>query len=346
MHDIQKICQGYLQAIQGVTHLAALEDIRLKALGKSGEISLLMKSLGQMDAEERKAKGAEFNHAQQQITQALQAQKATLEAQELTARLQKEWVDVTLPPRQERLGHVHPISQGMAEAIDILKSMGFSVADGPDIESDKLNFDALNIPAHHPARQDQDTFYLPDQNGETMVLRTHTSPVQIRTMREKKPPLRIIAPGRVYRSDYDATHTPTFHQIEGLYVAKGLNMGHLKGCLVEFCRRFFGRDDLKVRFRPAYFPFTEPSAEVDIAWENGKWLEILGAGMVHPNVLRNGGVDPSEFSGFAFGLGIERFSMIKYGIEDLRAFYVPDFRWLAHYGFRATDDLNVGGVSS
>jgi phenylalanyl-tRNA synthetase alpha chain len=272
----------------------------------------------------------------------------------LNARLATERIDVSLPPRPEQRGFIHPISQVMDELTAIFGEMGFAVAEGPDIEDDFYNFGALNIPPEHPARQEHDTFYLPDRaDGAKMVLRTHTSPVQIRTMQKTTPPIRIIAPGRTYRSDHDATHSPMFHQVEGLVIDEKTHMGHLKGCLIEFCRAFFGVDDLPVRFRPSYFPFTEPSAEVDIGCtrKGGEltigagddWLEILGSGMVHPRVLENCGIDSTKYQGFAFGMGIERIAMLKYGIPDLRTFYDSDLRWLKHYGFVPLDVPTLTG---
>ncbi|MDK3155095.1 phenylalanine--tRNA ligase subunit alpha [Kamptonema cortianum] len=268
------------------------------------------------------------------LTTALEERKEILEEDSLKERLASETLDVTLPPRPRTTGNIHPLSHVMDQAIHIFGQMGFVVAEGPDIEEDFYNFTALNFPPDHPARQEQDTFYLPSSTtGQPLVLRTHTSPVQIRTMLKTQPPIRIIAPGRTYRSDYDATHTPMFHQIEGLVIDKHTHMGHLKGCLEEFCRLFFEDPSLKLRFRPGYFPFTEPSAEVDILWKGSSWLEILGCGMVHPNVLRNCDIDPKEYQGFAFGMGLERIAMLKYGIEDLRLFFESDLRWLNHYGF-------------
>lgn len=324
-----------LDEIKKATTLGALEDVRVSALGKQGHLTLLMKELGQKTPEERKALGAELNALKDVITEALTQRKAQLEEADLNARLASETLDVTLQPRIQPQGKIHPLSHALDQAIHIFGQMGFVVAEGPDIEEDFYNFTALNIPPEHPARQEQDTFYLPPSadTKQPFVLRTHTSPVQIRTMLNQKPPLRIIAPGRTYRSDYDATHTPMFHQIEGLVVDKKTHMGHLKGCLEEFCRLFFEDPSLKIRFRPGYFPFTEPSAEVDILWKNGEWLEILGSGMVHPNVLRNCNIDPDVYQGFAFGMGLERITMLKYGIEDLRLFFESDLRWLNHYGF-------------
>jgi phenylalanyl-tRNA synthetase alpha chain len=323
--------------------LDALEALRVSALGKKGRITDLMKGLGQMDPDARKAAGQALNALKDEVAAAIDAKKTTLADADLDRRLMTEKIDVTLPSSPQADGYVHPISQTIDEIIAIFGEMGFTVAEGPDIEDDWHNFTALNIPPDHPARQEHDTFYLPGEHGERKVLRTHTSPTQIRTMTAHKPPIRIVVPGRTYRSDYDATHSPMFHQIEGLVIDKTSHMGHLKGCLIEFCRAFFEVDDLPVRFRPSYFPFTEPSAEVDIGCtrEGGglrighgdDWLEILGSGMVNPNVLRNCGIDPEEYQGFAFGMGIERVAMLKYGIPDLRTFYETDIRWLKHYGF-------------
>jgi phenylalanyl-tRNA synthetase alpha chain len=356
MTDITTLQTSYLSLIKNTGTLTALEEIRLDALGKQGKISILMKSLGQMDAGERQAKGMVFNEVRTTLTAALEERKALLAGQEMTQKLSQERLDVTLSARPDQEGSIHPLSQAQYELIEIFRSMGFHVAEGPHIESDFHNFSALNIPPEHPAREEQDTFYLPkNAAGETMLLRTQTSPVQIRTMQNKKPPIRIVAPGRVYRSDYDQTHTPTFHQIEGLFIDRNIHMGHLKKCIVDFCRAFFDLPDLELRFRPSFFPFTEPSAEVDIACvrrngelilgESGSWLEVLGCGMVHPKVLENCGIDPVEYQGFAFGLGIERMAMLKYGIPDLRSFYDTDHRWLRHYGFSAFEAL-MGGARS
>jgi phenylalanyl-tRNA synthetase alpha chain len=310
-----------------------------------------------MAPEERRTMGATLNVLKTEIAAAIDSRKADLADVELDARLAGEGVDVTLPARPEGAGKIHPISQTIDEIVAIFGEMGFSVAEGPDIENDWHNFTALNIPPEHPARQEMDTFYLPNEmDGNRMVLRTHTSPVQIRTMLKHPPPLRIIAPGRTYRCDYDATHSPMFHQVEGLVVDEATNMGHLKGCLIEFCRAYFGVDNLPVRFRPSYFPFTEPSAEVDIGCtrEGGTfrighgddWLEILGSGMVNPKVLENCGIDSDLYQGFAFGMGIERIAMLKYGIPDLRTFFESDLRWLRHYGFSALDVPSmVAGVT-
>lgn len=334
MTQVEQLKHAFLKDLEGISTLQGLEDLRVKALGKKGDLTLLMKDLGQKTPEERRALGAELNTLKDMLTTALEERKETLEEDSLKERLASETLDVTLPPRSRVTGNIHPLSHVMDQAIHIFGQMGFVVAEGPDIEEDFYNFTALNFPPDHPARQEQDTFYLPSSpTGQPLVLRTHTSPVQIRTMLKTKPPIRIIAPGRTYRSDYDATHTPMFHQIEGLVIDKHTHMGHLKGCLEEFCRLFFEDPSLKLRFRPGYFPFTEPSAEVDIWWKGSSWLEILGCGMVHPNVLLNCDIDPKEYQGFAFGMGLERIAMLKYGIEDLRLFFESDLRWLGHYGF-------------
>jgi phenylalanyl-tRNA synthetase alpha chain len=334
MTQMEQLKRTFLKDLEGISTLQGLEDLRVKALGKKGDLTLLMKDLGQKTPEERRTLGAELNALKDVLTTALEERKEILEEDSLKARLASESLDVTLPPRPRATGNIHPLSHVMDQAIHIFGQMGFVVAEGPDIEEDFYNFTALNFPPDHPARQEQDTFYLPSSStGQPLVLRTHTSPVQIRTMQKAQPPIRIIAPGRTYRSDYDATHTPMFHQIEGLVIDKHTHMGHLKGCLEEFCRLFFEDPSLKLRFRPGYFPFTEPSAEVDIWWKGSSWLEILGCGMVHPNVLRNCDIDPKEYQGFAFGMGLERIAMLKYGIEDLRLFFESDLRWLNHYGF-------------
>lgn len=354
MTHIEDLQKTYLNAIQSAKDLAALEEIRLSALGKQGEISLLMKTLGKMEPKERQEKGIVFNGIRTQIIAALEERKAKLAVTEMTKKLKEESLDVSLSARGELMGSIHPLSQAQYELTEIFSSMGFHVAEGPHIEDDFHNFSALNIPPEHPAREEQDTFYLPKgADGETLLLRTQTSPVQIRTMQTKKPPIRIVAPGRVYRSDYDQTHTPTFHQIEGLFIDRNIHMGHLKRCVIDFCRAFFEIPDLELRFRPSFFPFTEPSAEVDIACvrrdgelilgEKGDWLEVLGCGMVHPQVLENCGINSTEYQGFAFGLGIERMAMLKYGIPDLRSFYDTDNRWLRHYGFSAFEAL-MGGA--
>ncbi|MDE0539031.1 MAG: phenylalanine--tRNA ligase subunit alpha [Rhodospirillales bacterium] len=348
MQDLEALKSELTAAIDGAGDLDALEAVRVAALGRKGSVTGLMKTLGRLDADERKAAGQAFNALKDEIAGAIEARKTALSASGLDARLAEEKIDVTLPVRPERKGYVHPISQTIDEVISIFGEMGFTVAEGPDIEEDWYNFTALNIPQDHPARQEHDTFYInAEKEGRRMVLRTHTSPVQIRTMQSRKPPIRIIVPGRTYRSDHDATHSPMFHQVEGLVVNETTHMGHLKGCLMEFCRAFFGIDDLPVRFRPSYFPFTEPSAEVDIGCtrEGGglkigagdDWLEILGSGMVNPAVLENCGIDSAKYQGFAFGMGVERLAMLKYGIPDLRTFYDSDIRWLEHFGFAPLD---------
>jgi phenylalanyl-tRNA synthetase alpha chain len=357
MDELESTRRDLQTAIDAATSREALEQVRVAALGRKGSITERMKGLGTLDPEARKAAGAALNALKDEIAAAIERAAGGLAARELEARLATERIDVSLPVRPEPEGRVHPISQTIDELVAIFGEMGFTVAEGPHIEDDFHNFTALNIPPEHPARQEHDTFYLPEKpDGSRRVLRTHTSPVQIRTMLRDKPPLRIIVPGRTFRCDHDATHSPMFHQIEGLVIDKATHMGHLKGCLIEFCRNFFDVDDLPVRFRPSYFPFTEPSAEVDIGCSraNGEfkigagadWLEILGSGMVHPKVLANCGIDPNEYQGFAFGMGIERIAMLKYGIPDLRTFYESDLRWLRHYGFVPLDVPSmVGGLS-
>ena len=357
MDDLEALRLKLNEAVQEAQDSDALEAIRVDALGKKGQITTLMRGLSNIAPEDRKASGQAFNALKSEITIAIEIRQTTLADIELDARLAADRIDVTLPSRPECDGCIHPISQTIDEVVAILGEMGLSVEAGPDIEDDWHNFTALNIPSDHPARQEHDTFYLPSgPNGERKVLRTHTSPVQIRTMQNGNPPFRVIAPGRTYRCDYDATHSPMFHQIEGLVVDENTHMGHLKGCLIEFCRAFFRVDDLPVRFRPSYFPFTEPSAEVDIgctreggAFKIGHgddWLEILGCGMVNPNVLKNCGINPDKYQGFAFGMGVERLAMLKYGIPDLRTFYESDLRWLRHFGFSALDVPSmVGGIN-
>ncbi|MDP6883198.1 MAG: phenylalanine--tRNA ligase subunit alpha [Rhodospirillales bacterium] len=336
-----------MAAVAGAGDAQALEAVRVAALGRKGRVTALMKGLGTVEADQRKTIGAALNQLKDAIGAAIEARREDLADADLDARLADERVDVTLPARPRAAGSIHPISQTIDEVIAIFAEMGFSVAEGPDIEDDWHNFTALNIPPEHPARQEHDTFYLPGtKDGARMVLRTHTSPVQIRTMMETAPPLSIIVPGRTYRCDSDATHSPMFHQVEGLVVDESTHFGHLKGCLIDFCRAFFGIDDLPVRFRPSYFPFTEPSAEVDIGCTRADgtlriggddWLEILGSGMVNPKVLENCGIDAERYQGFAFGMGVERLAMLKYGIPDLRTFFDSDLRWLRHYGFAALD---------
>ncbi|WND03721.1 phenylalanine--tRNA ligase subunit alpha [Temperatibacter marinus] len=334
------------EAIEAASDLNTLEEVRVSALGKKGRVSGLMKGLGKMDPEERKVMGPALNGLKNAIAAKLDGAKGVLESAALEARLATETLDVSLPSKPDTLGSIHPISQVMDEIAEIFATMGFDVAEGPDLEDDFHNFTALNIPEHHPARQMHDTFYLkPDDQGERKVLRTHTSPVQIRTMENKKPPIRIIAPGRTYRSDSDATHTPMFHQVEGLVIDKDTHLGHLKGTLEAFLKAFFEVDAVTLRLRPSYFPFTEPSMEVDVQCEfkdgsvkigdGNDWLEILGSGMVNPRVLEACDLDPTLYQGFAFGCGIDRLAMLKYGMNDLRAFFDADLRWLKHYGFRA-----------
>jgi phenylalanyl-tRNA synthetase alpha chain len=349
--------QDILNQIATASDEPSLEAIRLATLGKKGYISEQMKSLGAMSPDERKQAGAALNVLKDKVTDAIGARKAVLQEALLEQRLALEKIDVTLPMRAEPRGTVHPVSQAWEEVVQIFGDLGFAVAEGPHIEDDFHNFTALNMPPEHPARQEQDTFYFNEKaDGSRMVLRTHTSPVQIRTMLASEPPIRIIAPGRTFRSDSDMTHTPMFNQIEGLVIDEVTHMGHLKWILAEFCKSFFEVNDVKMRFRASHFPFTEPSLEVDIncSWEGGQvkigqgnsWLEILGAGMVHPHVIKAGGLDPEKFQGFAFGMGLDRITMLKYGIPDLRAFFEADLRWLRHYGFKA---LNVptlaGGLS-
>ena len=354
MIDLDQVRAEAQTSIAAATSLDALEALRVSLLGKKGSISLLMKSLGDMGPEERKAAGQQLNAVKDLVSAALDGRKADLERAALEERLARERVDVTLPPRPEAEGRIHPIAQVMDEMIAIFAQMGFAVAEGPDIEDDFHNFTALNIPPEHPARQMHDTFYFGERaDGTRHLLRTHTSPVQIRTMLAGKPPIRIIAPGRTYRCDSDITHTPMFHQIEGLVIDKATHMGHLKGCLMEFVTTFFEVDEVPVRFRPSFFPFTEPSAEVDIGCSRqggelkiGKGsgrLEIGGSGMVHPNVLKACGLDPDEYQGFAFGMGVERMAMLKYGIPDLRTFFDSDLRWLKHYGFLPLDVPTLSG---
>ena len=353
--DVSDLRAGWLERIGGAGDEAALEEIRVAALGKKGEISLKMRELGKMSPEERQVAGPALNALKDEVNAALAAKKAALADAALDARLQAEWLDVTLPARPRRAGTIHPVSQVTEEVTAIFADMGFAVAEGPQIETDWYNFDALNIPGHHPARAEMDTFYThrtPGDNRPPHVLRTHTSPVQIRHMEAHGAPCRVIAPGRVYRADYDQTHTPMFHQVEGLAIDRDLSMANLKWVLEEFFSAFFGTK-VKTRFRASHFPFTEPSAEVDIqcSWEGGTvkvgeghdWLEVLGSGMVHPKVLQAGGIDPEAWQGFAFGMGIDRIAMLKYGIPDLRAFFDSDLRWLRHYGFSA---LQVPAVHS
>ncbi len=399
MSDIEAIKEKYLGEIEAASDGDALEAIRVAALGKKGEISLLLKTLGKMTPEERQTEGPKINGTRQTVADAIAARKEAMESEALNSRLVTEKIDMTLPPPSTPKGSIHPVSQVMDELAEIFADLGFSVATGPEIEDDWHNFSALNIPETHPARAMHDTFYFPPSplqgggksreaakggghekpsgsphspalspEGERelpKLLRTHTSPVQIRTMMDVAKqtdgagePIYIIAPGRTYRSDSDATHTPMFHQVEGLVIDKGIHMGHLKWTLETFVRAFFERDDIELRLRPSYFPFTEPSAEVDVGFsvekgrriiggdprgDNGGWMEILGSGMVHPNVIRNCGLDPDVWQGFAFGCGIDRLAMLKYGMDDLRAFFDGDLRWTEHYGFDALDVPTLSG---
>ncbi len=331
-----------MAALAATTDLRAWDAVRVGTLGKSGRLTALLKELGGLQPEERKARGAALNQLRDALTTAIEARRVQLDAAALDARLAAETIDVSLPPPPRPRGLIHPITRTMEEMAAIFGAMGFRVGEGLDVQNDWFNFGALNIPPHHPARADHDTFYLPGtRDGRPLLLRTQTSDVQIISMLNEAPPLRVIAPGRTYRADHDATHSPMFHQCEGLCIDRGITLAHLKGCLIDFLRAFFGIAGLPVRFRSSYFPFTEPSMEVDIGWNKrtgeigggGDWLEILGSGMVHPRVLANCGLDPREWQGFAFGMGVERVTMLKHGMADLRPFYESDLRWLRHYGF-------------
>jgi phenylalanyl-tRNA synthetase alpha chain len=346
-----------IDQIRSAPDLQALDALRVSALGKSGTITAQLKSLGKMSPDERVTEAPKIHALREAVTDAIAGRKAALETAELEKRLATERVDLSLPSPERPQGSVHPVSQVMDELAEIFADLGFAVAEGPEIEEQWFNFTALNMPEFHPARAMQDTFYARaidgDADAEAHVLRTHTSPVQIRTMTSSPPPLRLIAPGRVYRSDNDATHTPMFHQIEGLVIDKAITMGHLKWTLETFLKAFFERDDIVLRMRPSYFPFTEPSAEIDVGWSREKgrrvvggsegWMEVLGSGMVHPKVIANCGLDPDEWQGFAFGTGVDRLAMLKYGMNDLRAFFDGDLRWLKHYGFRALDVPTLSG---
>ena len=352
--DISALESALLAEIAAAGDLDAIERVRIAALGRKGRLPELMATLGTLPPDRRKAFGQAVNGLKTRVSEALEARKSDLEGGALTARLATERADVTLPVRLGPLheGRIHPVSQVFDEVAEIFADMGFAVAEGPDIETDDLNFTKLNIPPEHPARQEHDTFYMAGSgkagdNTPIKVLRTHTSPVQIRTMMAQKPPIRIIAPGRVYRMDSDATHTPMFHQIEGLVIDETTHLGHLKWCLEEFCKAFFEVDEVRMRFRASHFPFTEPSMEVDVdtaaIGKPGGWMEILGSGMVHPNVIRNCGLDPDRYQGFAFGMGLDRITMLKYGIPDLRDMFSADLRWLKHYGFLPFDVPTLAG---
>jgi len=353
MTDLDQMQRDLLAAIDAAASQEALESVRVSALGKQGGVTTLLKTLGGMSPEERLAKAPPIQALREAVITAIATRKAAMERADLDARLARETIDMTLPAEAAITGTIHPVSQVMDELAEIFADLGFAVATGPEIEDDWHNFTALNIPETHPARAMHDTFYLAGNHGRPMVLRTHTSPVQIRTMMTQQPPIRIIAPGRTYRSDSDATHTPMFHQVEGLVIDKGITLGHLKWTLETFLKAFFERDDVVLRLRPSYFPFTEPSAEVDVGFtiQNGKrviggsdgWMEVLGSGMVHPKVIAACGLDPYEWQGFAFGCGIDRLAMLKYGMDDLRPFFDGDLRWMKHYGFSCLDVPTLSG---
>src|SRR5512144_1534397 len=360
MSDIAKLENDILANVAAAKDEAALEAVRIAALGKNGSVSALLKTLGTMSADERKTQGPAINGLKDRVTESIAQRKDALGDAALDARLSSETVDVTLPVREAptETGRIHPISQVIDELTAIFADMGFAIAEGPDVETDDLNFTKLNFPEGHPAREMHDTFFFnPKPDGSRMLLRTHTSPVQVRTMLTQAPPIRVICPGRNYRIDSDATHTPQFHQVEGLVIDKGSHLGHLKWILHEFCKAFFEVDRINMRFRPSFFPFTEPSLEVDIQCRRDKgeirfgegedWLEILGCGMVHPNVLRACGIDPDVYQGFAWGMGIDRIAMLKYGMSDLRQLFDSDVRWLTHYGFKPLEVPTLaGGLSS
>ena len=355
LSDITTIEKDALAAVAAAADLETLDAVRVAELGKKGRVSGLMSSLGKMSPEERKENGPKLNALKNRVNDAITARKAELETEALEKQLASEKLDLTLPPAPgPSAGALHPVMQVFEEVAAIFGDMGFTVAEGPDVEDDWHNFTALNFPEGHPARETHDTFFMKAQEGDTpKVLRTHTSPVQIRTMMEQKPPIRILVPGRVYRNDWDATHTPMFHQVEGLVIEKGTHMGHLKGCLIDFVKAFFEVDTVEARFRPHFFPFTEPSAEMDVKYTRkgetieigagDSWMEILGSGMVHPNVLRNCGIDPNEYQGFAFGMGIDRLAMLKYGMPDLRPYFEADPQWTRHYGFAPWSTPSVSG---
>ena len=354
MSDLDKISSVFNAKIDSVKTKDDLQNIKTEFFGKNGQITIQFKILGSLDPEKRKNFASNLNKIRDDLTNQLEQKNIEIETSEINEKLKNEKVDVTLPTRPARLGKIHPVSQVIDEISSIFSEIGFSVAEGPDVETEYNNFTALNTPEEHPARDMHDTFYL--EENKKLLLRTHTSPVQIRTMLASKPPFKIIVPGRTYRCDSDQTHAPMFHQLEGLHIDKGITMGHLKGCLDYFIKEFFEVKNVKMRFRPSHFPFTEPSAEVDIGYkiekgkivigEGDKWLEVLGCGMVHPNVLKNVKIDTKKYQGFAFGIGIDRLAMLKYGINDLRAFFEADFRWLSHFGFDPLDvPTNYRGLS-
>ena len=354
MSDIKKIKEDYLGKLSGKLNLEEVNQIKTELFGKNGLVSNSFKKLGSMQSEDRKKFASDLNFIKEELQEKINNKLQEIETIEINSKLKNEKVDVTLPERDINQGKIHPVSQVIDEISSIFSEIGFSVEEGPDVENQHYNFTALNTPDNHPARDMHDTFYLDDK--KELLLRTHTSPVQVRTMLKGKPPFKIIAPGRTYRSDSDQTHSPMFHQVEGLHIDKDINMGHLKGCLNYFIKEFFEVDKIQMRFRPSHFPFTEPSAEVDIGYElkdgkivigeGDKWLEILGCGMVHPNVLKNVNVNPDKYQGYAFGIGIDRLGMLKYGINDLRAFFETDYRWLNHFGFDPLDvPSNYRGLS-
>ena len=354
MSDIKKIKNEYLDKLSGDLNLDKLNQIKTELFGKNGVISNSFKKLGSIPSEDRKNFASELNFIKDELQEKINGKFQEIETKEINSKLENEKVDITLPERDINQGKIHPVSQVIDEISSIFSEIGFSIEEGPDVENENYNFTALNTPDHHPARDMHDTFYL--DNKKELLLRTHTSPVQVRTMLKGKPPFKIIAPGRTYRSDSDQTHSPMFHQVEGLHIDRDINMGHLKGCLNYFIKEFFEVNKIRMRFRPSHFPFTEPSAEVDIGYElkdgkiiigeGDKWLEILGCGMVHPNVLKNVKINPDKYQGYAFGIGIDRLGMLKYGINDLRAFFESDYRWLSHFGFDPLDvPSNYRGLS-
>ena len=354
MSDIKKIKDEFINKLRSDLNIESVNQIKSDLFGKNGKISTSFKNLGLLPAEERKKFASDLNFIKDELQEKINKKIQEIEIKEINSKLENEKVDITLPERNFVQGKIHPVSQVIDEISSIFSEIGFSVEEGPDVENEYYNFTALNTPDNHPARDMHDTFYLDDK--KELLLRTHTSPVQVRTMLKGKPPFKIIAPGRTYRSDSDQTHAPMFHQVEGLHIDKNISMGHLKGCLNYFIKSFFEVDKIKMRFRPSHFPFTEPSAEVDIGYElkdgkivigdGDKWLEILGCGMVHPNVLKNVKINPDKYQGYAFGIGIDRLAMLKYGINDLRAFFEADYRWLNHFGFDPLDvPSNYRGLS-